>query len=95
MISFTFQYFCNKDTEFTRDTPFLATADAPLVLIKGWSIDQANTQMMSVRWRFFHFWKQIHEKDQVCLAPCPRCFAKLIIDIKWNGHIFSYLPYLR
>ena len=28
-----------KDIEFTRDTPFLATADAPLVLIKGGSID--------------------------------------------------------
>lgn len=56
--------------------------DAPLVLVKGGSIDQTNTQMMSVCWQFFHFWKQIPEKDQVCLAPCLRCFAKLITDIK-------------
>ena len=51
-------------------------------LVKGGSIDQTNTQMMSVCWQFFHFWKQIPEKDQVCLAPCLRCFAKLITDIK-------------
>ena len=74
--------FCNKNIEFTTDTPFFATADAPLVLVKDGSIDQTNTQMMSVHWRFFHFWKQIPEKDQICLAPCPRCFAKLISDNK-------------
>ena len=74
--------FCSKDIEFNRDTPFFATADAPLVLVKGGSIDQANTQMMSVHWHFFHFWKQIPEKDQLHLNPCPRCFAKLILDNK-------------
>lgn len=38
--------FCNKDIEFTRDTPFFAAADTPLVLVKGGPIYQANTQMM-------------------------------------------------
>ena len=47
--------FCSRDIEFTKDTPFFATANAPLVLVKGGSINQANSQMMSVRWRFFHF----------------------------------------
>lgn len=74
--------FCSRDIEFTKDTPFFATADAPLVLVKGGSIDQANSQMMSVRWRFFHFWKQIPEKDQLRLNPCPKCFARLILDNK-------------
>ena len=46
--------FCSRDVEFTNDTPYFATTDAPLVLIKGGSIDQANSQMMSVRWCFFH-----------------------------------------
>ncbi|KAK3753104.1 hypothetical protein QZH41_007948 [Actinostola sp. cb2023] len=35
-----------KDIEFTKDTPFFATADAPLVLVKGGFVDHANTQMM-------------------------------------------------
>ena len=74
--------FCSKDIEFKEDTPFFATANVPLVFVKGGSIDQANTQMMSVRWRFFQFWKQIPEKDQLALKPCPKCFAKLILDNK-------------
>ena len=70
--------FCSQDIEFNQDTP----ADAPLVLVKGGSIDQANTQMMSVRWRFFHFWKQIPETEQLRLKPCPKCFSKLILNNK-------------
>jgi hypothetical protein len=71
---------CSKDIEFKQDTPFFATADAPIVLVKGGSLDQCNTQMMEVRWVFFHFWRQIPEESQVELLPCPKCFAKLIID---------------
>ena len=41
--------------ELKRDTPFFATADAPIVLVKGGSLDQCNTQMMEVRWVFFLF----------------------------------------
>ena len=47
--------FCKRDIEMTRDTPVFATADAPLTLVKGTSIDHANTEMMNVRWRFFQF----------------------------------------
>ena len=74
--------FCSQDIEFNQDMPFFATADAPLVLVKGGSIDEANTQMMSVHWRFFHFWKQIPETEQLRLKPCPKWFSKLILDNK-------------
>ena len=74
--------FSSKDIEFSKDTPFFATSDAPLVLIKGGSIDQANSEMMSCRWRFFHLWRQIPQEDQKRLSPCPRCFAKFIIDYR-------------
>ena len=47
--------FCKQDIELNKDTPFFATSDAPLVLVKGTSIDRPNTQMMDVRWRMFHF----------------------------------------
>lgn len=74
--------FCKKDIEFVKDTPFFATADAPLVLVKGGCVDQANTQMMQVRWRFFNFWRQIPEEHQQQVPPCQRCFARLIIDYR-------------
>ena len=72
--------FCKRDLELSADTPFFATADAPLVLVKGGSIDHANTEMMNVRWRYFHFWKQIPKSCQVKMKPCKHCFANFILD---------------
>lgn len=85
--------FAHKDIEFTKDTPFFATSDAPLVLIKGGSIDKTNTDMMQVRWRFFYLWRQIPEEKQVRLQPCPHCFARFIVDyrddVRPNPHQMS------
>ena len=39
----------SQDIEFSKDTPFFATADSPMVLVKGGSLDVCNTQMMEVR----------------------------------------------
>lgn len=72
--------FCKRDLELSNDTPFFATSDAPLVLIKGGCVDRCNTEMMQVRWRFFHFWKQIPQSEQLRLNPCGRCFATLVFD---------------
>ena len=66
----------NRDVELKKDTPFFATSDAPLVLIKAGGIDNTNTQMMNVRWRFFHLWRQIPVEEQQELLPCGHCFAK-------------------
>lgn len=74
--------FCKRDLELSSDTRFFATADAPSVLIKSGTIDHANTEMMRVRWRFFHFWRQIQECDQVRLNPCGKCFATLVLNNK-------------
>ena len=71
---------CSRDLELNKDTPFFATSDAPLVLIKGGSMDNTNTQMMNVRWKFFHFWSQIPAEEQHELVPCGHCFAKFILD---------------
>jgi hypothetical protein len=68
--------------ELSADTPFFATSDVPLVLIEGGSTDHANTEMMNVRWRFFHFWKPIPQHLQKKMEPCAHCFAKLILDNK-------------
>ena len=71
--------FCQRDLELTADTPFFATADAPMVLIRGGSVDRTNTEMMDVRWRFFHFWKKIPQEQQRQFSPCGRCFARFIL----------------
>ena len=47
--------FCSKDIELSKDTPFFATSDAPLVLVKGGAMDHVNTEMMNCRWVFFPF----------------------------------------
>lgn len=72
--------FYKRDLELSADTPFFATSDAPLVLIRGGCIDGANTDMMNVRWKFFHFFKQIPQASQVRMNPCSHCFAKFIIE---------------
>ena len=71
---------CSRDLELKKDTPFFATSDAPLVLIKAGAIDTTNTAMMRARWVHFHFWKQIPQGEQQELIPCGRCFAKFILE---------------
>ena len=92
--------FCKRDIELSKDTPFFATADTTPVLVKGGSIDSVNTEMMNVRWRFFNFWKQIPQSQQIRLTPCGHCFAELKVKhiklpsnydsmwfyIHWNGY---------
>ena len=75
----------SHDVELQRDTPFFATSDAPIVLVKGGSIDHTNTQMMNARWRFFHFWRQIPLEEQQELVPCGHCFARFILENTANG----------
>ena len=74
--------FCKRDLELTADTPFFVTADAPLVLIRKGTIDRINTEMMNVRWRYFHFWKKISQAEQKHFAPCGRCFARFILSYR-------------
>ena len=47
--------FCKRDLAISSDTPFSATADAPMALINSGSIDIMNTDMMNVKWCYFHF----------------------------------------
>ena len=61
----------------SKDTPFFATLDAPLVLVKGLCVDCANMEMTDVRWRFFHFWKQIPANEQQSLTHVGDVLQKL------------------
>lgn len=72
----------NKDIVLDKDTPFFATSDAPLALVKGDRIDMMNTEMMHVRWNTFQLHRQIPKEEQKEMKACSSCFAKLIM-----GHI--------
>ena len=76
--------FMQQDILFDRDTPIFATADAPICLIKGGSVETINTEMMRARWRHFEFWRQIPESEQKRIKPCGRCFADFILNYKSN-----------
>ena len=74
--------FQQQDILFDKDTPFFATSDAPLMLVRGGGVDRINTDMMRVRWHYFEFWRPIPQEQQVKLNPCPRCFAEFILSNK-------------
>ena len=74
--------FCRRDLELSADTPFFATSDASLVLIKGGNIDHINTVMMNVCWKLFHFSRPIPQASQIKMEPCGHCFANFILDNK-------------
>jgi len=80
--------FMQKDILFDKDTPFFATADGPLVLIKGGSIDQINTDMMKVRWNHFNFWRKIPQEQQRQMKFCGRCQTRtqsLLLPFEWRA----------
>ena len=70
--------FNTKDIVLDKDTPFFATSDAPLALIKGGTIDRINTEMMQVRWITFKLHRQIPQNEQKEMKPCVSCFGKLV-----------------
>ena len=74
-----------KDMILDKDTPFFATSDAPLALIKGGTIDEINTEMMQVRWNMFRLHRQIPKNEQKDIKPCISCFGKLITS-NANAH---------
>lgn len=71
--------YYSRDLAFDRDTPIFCTGKNSFIYVKGGTVDQRETDMMSVRWRTFHFNHQIPERDHKELKPCPRCFSRLIL----------------
>ena len=67
--------------KFTNDTPVFATSKSLIVLIKGWSIHERETEMMDVKWRQFHSFHQIPVSSQTTVTSCSSCFAHLTLDM--------------
>ena len=64
-----------------EDTPIVATSKGEITYVGKYnSLDPTENEMMSIRWKTFKFYRQIAQSDQVDLTPCPKCFAKLIME---------------
>ena len=68
-----------QDIVFDKDVPVFATAKEHFSFVQGGAVDCVETEMMTVRWRFFQFFSQIPQSEQVDILPCPRCFAEFIL----------------
>ena len=79
------KHLSSHEVKLQRGTYFLATSDAPIVFVKGGSIDYTNTQIANVKWRFFHLWRQIPVDEKQELVPCGQCFARFILENTANG----------
>ena len=55
---------------FEKDTPIFCTGKQLFIYIKNGVIDQRETEMMSVRWKFFQFNVQIEQNDQKEIPQC-------------------------
>ena len=55
---------CERDIELKADIPFFTTSDAPILIIKGGSIDMDNTDMMNVRWPFSTYGNNFHGRSR-------------------------------
>ncbi|XP_033630881.1 uncharacterized protein LOC117292827, partial [Asterias rubens] len=69
-----------QDLILNKDTPIFCTRKNPIVLVKGGSVDERETEMMAVCWKILPFHHQIPEDEQKCVPPCTRCFASLILN---------------
>ena len=69
-----------QDVLWEALTPVFATAARLIVKIVGKNIDHAQTDMMNVRWKMYHFKHEFDDATRVHYDPCGVCFASLILD---------------
>ena len=68
-----------KDIVYDKDTPIFATGKHPIMYVKSRAIDERENEMMSVRWKVFHFNSHISQEKQKEIPPCCKCLARLIL----------------
>jgi hypothetical protein len=70
----------SKDATLSSDVPLFCTAKEEISFVQGGVLDARETEMMRVRWNAFSLHWEIPREEQVEVAPCPRCFAELILQ---------------
>ena len=69
-----------QDLILTDSTPIFATSKHELIFIKGGQIDEKETKMMAVRWKYFSFRSQVPENEQREIPACGKCFSTFIVS---------------
>lgn len=70
----------NKDICLNTDIPVFATGKSQIKFIGRFNAeDERETEMMSVRWKYFELSHQIPQTEQKSLESCPSCFSKLVL----------------
>lgn len=69
-----------KDILFTRDVPIFATGEGEIKYAGAYSRgNDRENEMMRVRWKIFNLFYRIPKEEIIEMAPCPRCFANLVL----------------
>ena len=68
----------SEDISLDADTPVFATSKHRLGYVRGGTVHERETEIMSVRWNVFTLMQQISEDRQIEMKPCPHCFASLV-----------------
>ena len=68
-----------KDLVMDKDTPIFATSVSRVRSYSNGRINEAETEMMEVRWKIFTFYSQIQQQEIKELQPCPKCFTDLVL----------------
>ena len=68
-----------KDILLEKETPIFCTSITPIIKAHRSTFNQAETDMMPVRWHIFKFSYKIDSSDMIDIPPCPSCFARLIV----------------
>ena len=69
-----------QDIVLDKDTPIFCTSKSEIISLKNGVVDNREREMMAVRWCVFSLHAQIPQEEQVIIEPCPKCFARLILE---------------
>ena len=69
-----------QDIVLEEDTPIFCTAPSRIHIISNGTVNEIESEMMNVRWKTFQFVYQIKKEDVIDVAPCPKCFAYLLMN---------------
>ena len=77
LIAWSVKPFFAEDVLWSQKTPIFATSSSKVRKYDDGVMNDIETGMMEVRWKYFHFNKQIENPKQI--QACRKCFATFIL----------------
>ena len=78
MFPYTVHTVTNKTFSNIEKTPIFATSSRRLRKYDGGVLNDVETAMMEVRWRYFEFSKPVQSPEEI--NSCAQCFATFILQ---------------